>query len=322
MVVATSTDYGYLDITKNWICHLKRLGLEQEVIVFSLDEKIHAAVQGLGIRSYFEKGMAKTAQDKAVGNWNSKSYNQVVHTKTKHQRAVLVRGFNLFFSDIDIPWTSDLRVQLRKDTPPGVDFVGQQNWPQNDMNVGFFFARSSPTMIEFFTNVLSLELKLERREIPIGMDPRKDIFDPSDDQSAIAFHLICGAPNGSYPGRPDGSVPQGGRPPEGAKFMVQPKWQRMTLYRKHVLTNRKLRTTHQSRVFDADCTSTTGYRFKYAYLPPLWYQTGHKDYFKFGFYKHIISNMSVMYHPNFMKGKTNKINVLKEYGRWIECEAT
>jgi hypothetical protein len=142
MVVATSTDFGYLSMTKNWICHLRKLGLAGKVLVFSLDEKIHQAVLDEGVASYFEKGMSKTGQhDSAVGHWNSKSYNQVVHTKTKHQHAVLKRGYNLFFTDIDIPWLDDYRNQIVRDTPHNVDFVGQQNWPQNDMNVGFFYAR-------------------------------------------------------------------------------------------------------------------------------------------------------------------------------------
>lgn len=41
MVVATTTDNGYLDLTINWVCHLKTLHLERKVIVFALDEEIH-----------------------------------------------------------------------------------------------------------------------------------------------------------------------------------------------------------------------------------------------------------------------------------------
>ena len=139
IVVATSTDFGYLGMTMNWICHLRALGLEKNVIVFSLDERIHEAVKKEGLTSYFETEMGKETVE--IGNWNSRSYNQVVHSKTKHQRAVLMRGFDLFFCDVDIPWTSDYRVQLMKDVPDHVAFVGQQNWPQCDMNVGFFYAR-------------------------------------------------------------------------------------------------------------------------------------------------------------------------------------
>ena len=41
VVVATTTDSGYLPLTVNWICHLRRLGLSDKVIVFALDEKTH-----------------------------------------------------------------------------------------------------------------------------------------------------------------------------------------------------------------------------------------------------------------------------------------
>lgn len=117
---------------------MKKLGLEKQVLVFALDEEIHKIVRDAGVASYFDRTMSKSSQQ--VGNWNSKSYNQVVHTKTKHQRAVLERGFNLFFTDVDIPWTSDLRDRVRNDST-NLDFVGQQNWVQNDMNTGFMFMR-------------------------------------------------------------------------------------------------------------------------------------------------------------------------------------
>eukprot|EP00039_Didymoeca_costata_P022516 m.4680 g.4680 ORF g.4680 m.4680 type:complete len:431 (+) comp3057_c0_seq2:183-1475(+) len=317
MVVATSTDYGYLSITKNWICHMKKLGLEKQVVVFSLDKKIHEAVREEGIYSYFEPEMSKSGE--TVGVWNSKSYNQVVHTKTKHQHAILKRGFDLFFTDIDIPWTIDWRPIIAKATPENVEFNGQQNWPQNDMNVGFFFARSTTTMLTFFENVLKLEDLLEKRIIPLGNDPRKDIFDPSDDQSAIAFSLLCGFPNGSYPGRGNFDAPKGGHPAKDAGIEVQPHWQRRMLFKYHSLTNRKLKHHLSTRVFDANCQDTTGLKFKYGLLPPLYFQTGHKDYKRYQMDAILFTNMTTLYHPNFMKGKDKKIDSLTNYKRWLEC---
>lgn len=48
MVVATTTDNGYLDLTINWVCHLKTLHLEGKVIVFALDEEIHKEMSARG----------------------------------------------------------------------------------------------------------------------------------------------------------------------------------------------------------------------------------------------------------------------------------
>lgn len=139
VVTMTTTDSGYIDMTSNWICHIKKLGIEKEVIVFALDKEIHEFVQSKGIASYFDEGMSKTSIK--IGYHNSKSYNQVVHTKTKHQKTVLERGFDLFFTDVDIPWTSDFRPPVIHEAN-GVDFIGQQNWPQNDMNTGFFYMKT------------------------------------------------------------------------------------------------------------------------------------------------------------------------------------
>lgn len=137
-VIMTTTDSGYVNMTLNWICHMKALHIEKEVIVFALDSAAHTIVQSQGIASYFEPKMSK--ESNKIGTWNSKSYNQVVHTKTKHQKAVLDRGFDIFFTDVDIPWTSDYREQVIKEAA-AADFVGQQNWPQCDMNTGFLYMK-------------------------------------------------------------------------------------------------------------------------------------------------------------------------------------
>ena len=312
LVVATTTDGGYLELTVNWICHMKRLGLEAQVLIFSLDEKIHAKVQELGVASYYEATMAKESE--SVGNWNSKSYNQVVHTKTKHQRAVLQRGFDLFFADVDIPWTSDLRDRVLSDVA-GLDFVGQQNWPQNDMNTGFMYMRSNVRMLRFVDAVLEVEHRLENNTIRAGADPRKDVFYPTDDQSSIAFVLICGFPNGTYPGRGDFGVPQGGEAAPG--ITVHNKWQRRVLGQKHGLTSRGVKKTEQTRPYTADCLDTSGVDIAYGFFAPKYYQTGHKDWARLKMDASLATDPTVMYHPNFMKGSQTKKTVLGNYGRWI-----
>lgn len=48
VVVATTADSGYLYLTVNWICHLQKLGLDQNVIVFALDEGMYKEMQARG----------------------------------------------------------------------------------------------------------------------------------------------------------------------------------------------------------------------------------------------------------------------------------
>jgi hypothetical protein len=251
---------------------------------------------------------------------NSKSYNQVVHTKTKHQMAVLERGYDLLFADVDIPWTSDMRTQVVREAR-GVDFLGQQNWPQNDMNTGFMYIRSNPRMITFFQSVLGLEANLEGGAIRIGFDPRHDIFNPSDDQSSIAFTLLCGKPTGQYPGRGDEGTPQGGMVPANKMIVVQSKWQKGLLHRRHAMRPSQVQSTEHRRTFHADCTDYSGINITYALLPPKHYQTGHKSFKGFKI-DALLTNTSAMYHPNFMKGSDNKVEALKLYARWLIADAT
>jgi len=174
-------------------------------------------------------------------------------------------------------------------------------------------------MVQFFSNVIELEHLLETRTIPIGLDTRKDVFDPADDQSAIAFSTLCGYPNGTYPGRGNFDRPQGGHPPKDSGIDVQPKWQRRTLHRRHAITNRGVKKQDHPRVFEADCTRHTGLKFTYGFLPPKYYQTGHKDWHKYRMDEPLFTNASIVYHPNFIKGGAKKIDALKNYSRWMTC---
>lgn len=248
------------------------------------------------------------------------SYNQVVHTKTKHQMAVLQEGYDLFFADVDIPWTSDYRPQMALEAT-GVDFLGQHNWPQNDMNTGFIYLRSNPRMVHFLQTVLDLEDRLEKGIIRTGFDPRHDIMTPSDDQSSIAFTLLCGQSTGQYPGRGDDGFPRGGPVPPGKKIVVQSKWQKGLLARRHGLRASKMAKTESRRTYSALCLTTSGVNITYAFLPPKYYQTGHKSFHELRFDR-FLDNASTVYHPNFMKGGDVKVAALKKYRRWMVVDGS
>ena len=116
-IVMTTADSGYKEMVLNFACHMRKLKIKN-YIVFCLDKKLHLFLQGLNISSYFNESMSKKSTTK-VSSWNSPSFNEVVHLKTKQQHAVLSRGFDMIFSDVDIVWKSDVRciiLDARKET--------------------------------------------------------------------------------------------------------------------------------------------------------------------------------------------------------------
>lgn len=165
-------------------------------------------------------------------------------------------------------------------------------------------------MVHFMSTVVTLENNIEQGTIKTGNDPRHDVFHPSDDQSAIAFTLLCGTSDGQYPGRGDSGFPKGGMVSLDSPITVQSKWQRSTLNSRHSISRRMLKISDHRRSYTSHCLETSGVDIVYALLPPKYYQTGHKDwhYYKFD---EALSNMSIMFHPNFIRGSPKKVEAMK-----------
>lgn len=165
-------------------------------------------------------------------------------------------------------------------------------------------------MRHFLDTVLQLEMNLESGSIRTGSDSRHDIFDPSDDQSAIAFILLCGSPSGQYPGRGNNGTPQGGMVSAESPIIVQPKWQKALLASRHAMYPKSIRLTEHGRKYYSNCSKTSGVEISYALLPPKYFQTGHRDWKKLKL-DAMLRNLTVMYHPNFIRGSSKKIDALK-----------
>ena len=103
-VLVTTASNEFASVLANWLCHVKRLRMKN-VLVIALDKETALQVQAAGVATLWDRAFSRA--NGTIGTFASKSYLQAVYSKTRHQRAVLAAGYNLFFSDTDIPWTHD-----------------------------------------------------------------------------------------------------------------------------------------------------------------------------------------------------------------------
>ena len=124
-VIITTAEYGYKELAMNWSCQMAKLGV-RNAFVWSLDLKLHLYLEGLGYNSFYSPGIsidgatstvissggasgsggtsavtgASAAGPTVVGQWNSDSFNDVVHMKTRQIQHVIELGYHPLFVDI------------------------------------------------------------------------------------------------------------------------------------------------------------------------------------------------------------------------------
>lgn len=255
----------------------------QNVVVFSLDEHTHRLVESLGVASHWDVEAALGGV--AVGVWNSKSYNSVVYAKTRHQLAVLGLGFNMVFTDVDIPWTHNWQSAVAEATGD-LDFAAQLNHPFGDLNVGFFFARSTPATIALFQQLRQLEEGCSNDTVKFSAGDGQPRF-PLDDQTLFMFLLYCGLPTGALPA----AVGTG----DAYQYVLKAN-QKHKVHRANWMTP-------MVRPHRAMCVES-GIDVRYGTFAPAWFQTGHRTFKQKQLSSMITRNSTVLYHGNFLKVRT------------------
>ena len=252
------------------------------MVVFSLDERTHRLVESLGVASHWDR--EADLGGVAVGVWNSNSYNSVVYAKTSHQLAVLGLGYNMLFTDVDIPWTHNWQSAVVEATSD-LDFAAQLNHPFGDLNVGFFYARSTPATIGLFRQLQQLEAGCSNGTVKFPADDGKPPF-PLDDQTLFMFLLYCGLPTGALPAAVGTDV--------GDMYQYV-----LKSNRKHKV-HRANWMTPMVRPHRAMCVES-GVDVRYGTFAPAWFQTGHKTFKQKHLSSMITKNRTVLYHGNFLK---------------------
>mmetsp|Transcript_119808 Transcript_119808/g.339573 ORF Transcript_119808/g.339573 Transcript_119808/m.339573 type:complete len:685 (-) Transcript_119808:316-2370(-) len=137
----TDSPPEFMPLIDNWICGMRRIGLEP--LVWSLDVSTHLKVQQKGALSVYSKDFevpktAKAGQFKVPG---SDEYMAVIAMKPRLATKILGWGFHLLFLDIDLGLAQDPRIWLSERS--GADLQISSNYPQPFLNTGIWLARNT-----------------------------------------------------------------------------------------------------------------------------------------------------------------------------------
>jgi len=153
VIVMAGVNFGYLDFLYNFKCFMDRLGIK--FLPLALDHQIYTYLQKSKLAPAFLlpdlPGREKVAN--TPSGFGGKDFNLIGCRKMEVVAAALELGYDVIFSDVDIPWLRDPINYLFYDN---IDYVHSQNvpckfkWKFNDTmegNTGLYSVRSSPQAI-------------------------------------------------------------------------------------------------------------------------------------------------------------------------------
>jgi hypothetical protein len=151
-VMFTIATGGYIPFVLNLHASLKRVGMQDQLVAYSLDNTAHAELSAAGVRS-----SRYTADN--VQLWSdclTPQFERTMSFKYEVALDILKAGKNALYTDSDIVFLRNPIDYLRTViAQSGADLVMQHELPKNAYNAGFWFARSTPSVIELFSDVRS-----------------------------------------------------------------------------------------------------------------------------------------------------------------------
>ena len=155
-VLLVAGNSAYIDMLYNWICIARQYRLKY--LVWAIDQETHThLLERTSIPVYYARN-ADADQFTGAAFYNSKAFNYITKEKIKGQLQVLEKGYDFYFSDLDVAFQDDPFPGFRAYSEYSrCDVIYQPNTPTNvkRVNVGFYFVRSSSRTILFFQEVLS-----------------------------------------------------------------------------------------------------------------------------------------------------------------------
>lgn len=163
--IVSISNWGYHELTENWIISLERLNFNKFVI-FCFDYELFDYLVNKGYQNNVVM-VPPTWLDYNVSagyhSYGSKDYSHIVQSKVPIWLELLKLKFNIFFSDPDIVW---LNANILKH----VEFIYQyskaelimsqdQKIRQLNFNTGLFYARSTEFTMELFRKVIENQRK-------------------------------------------------------------------------------------------------------------------------------------------------------------------
>lgn len=151
ILLTAVANQGMAEYTLNWIASLKKTGLDDKFLVFAIDEEMVKTMTNAGYgehvvmipKNWFHKELSGEFEE-----WLSSGYTPITHSKSLVVERLLYTGVTVWFSDVDIVFTSSaiydylvMKLNARKQT----ETLFSQETEQKIINSGFYVMRPTDT---------------------------------------------------------------------------------------------------------------------------------------------------------------------------------
>ena len=102
MKIVSACNFGYLELTLNWLKSLEMLGLRDYVKLFSLDKKVRIALNDMGIENTLWEDTNFSDIPEEHNSIHSDAWADIVFRKIELVNTTLKSGEDVFFTDSDI----------------------------------------------------------------------------------------------------------------------------------------------------------------------------------------------------------------------------
>jgi len=164
-IVVSVCNTGYLDFCKNFVCHLNRIGVTN-YLIFALDEQLLSNLIAVKAHVFLlDNDFGETVQEqnqapgeKDAAPFGSADFVRISKRKSKFVLDILLLGYDVIFSDVDVIWFEDLRNRMSQSSNDIViqsDALASKNQDLNfNINSGLYLAKSSPQTVEAFKAII------------------------------------------------------------------------------------------------------------------------------------------------------------------------
>ncbi|RNA06245.1 glycosyltransferase family 77 [Brachionus plicatilis] len=166
MFIVTVSNYGFRDLTLNWIISLKRINITKFVI-FSFDQDFVNYLISKGYKDNvldLPKSWMHLSVDKTSANFLSKNYYAITQAKTNVVFKLLNLNQKFIFSDVDCVWLNraifNYAELIAKNSKAHLIYAQDFGKNQAYYNTGFFFA--TPT--DFSKKLYLMMTKLQEQD--------------------------------------------------------------------------------------------------------------------------------------------------------------
>ncbi|XP_071490368.1 uncharacterized protein [Diadema antillarum] len=117
-VILTTSNYGFVNMTKNWLKSLRNSGVQERVVIIAEDKASHSELRAIRRPNLTVEYTELGRSQRKVMTWGEQSYRDFVSKRAIYILRLLRRGVDVLFSDADVVWLKD---PLPVFTPPEYD---------------------------------------------------------------------------------------------------------------------------------------------------------------------------------------------------------